>query len=295
MAIPHKCRIFAVIATLSFSLPAYAQAEGIIAGLLKSYVFSLVVAFVVLVLMLLGKRTRKVLHFPILLAALPCLPLGMSILKGGGTNSMLFFAIIGGYIAPWLFVVSSMIAAFVSSGHEEIPKEALTSEKRRSLWHALNITLPLAALLIEFTHPLGFTITRLLYYFDWFRSLLRSLNGVGPYFLVLALNYFFIVTVLLKIFDWVAIWRWLKPSLSGTSILVVANIIVLAFLLVPLGDESNPTIQALRDDLTSLYFWASMFLAFIGYLVMIKSSFFRTKSNSQLNTDAPPTGEAAVS
>ena len=66
MAIPHKCRIFAVIATLSFSLPAYAQAEGIIAGLLTSYVFSLVVALVVLVLMLLGKRTRKVLHFPIL-------------------------------------------------------------------------------------------------------------------------------------------------------------------------------------------------------------------------------------
>lgn len=291
MAITHKCRIFAVIATLSFSLPAYAQAEGIIAGLLKSYVFSLVVAFVVLVLMLLGKRTRKVLHFPILLAALPCLPLGMSILKGGGTNSMLFFAIIGGFIAPWLFVVSSMIAAFVSRGHEEIPKEALASEKKLSLWHALNITLPLAALLIEFTHPIG----RLLYYFDWFRSLLRSLNGVGPYFLVLALNYFFVVTVLLKIFDWVAIWRWLKPSLSGTSILVVANIIVLAFLLVPLGDQSNPTIQALRDDLTSLYFWASMFLAFIGYLVMIKSSFSGTKSNSQLNTDAPPTGEAPVS
>lgn len=207
---------------------------------------------------------------------------------------MLILAIIGGYIAPWLFVVSSMIAAFVSRGHEEIPKEALASEKRWPLWHALNVTLPLAALIIELTHPIGFTITRLLYYFDWFRSLLRSLNGVGPYFLVLALNYFFVVTVLLKLFDWVAIWRWLKPSSSGTSILLVANIIVLAFLLVPLGDQSTPTIQALRDDLTSLYFWSSMFLAFVGYLVMIKSSFFASRSNSQLNTDARPTGEAPV-
>ena len=295
MAIPHKSRIFAVIVTLSFSLPAYAQAEGIIAGLLKSYVFSLVVAFVVLVLMLLGKRTRKVLHFPILLAALPCLPLGMSFLNGGGNNSMIILAVIGGYIAPWLFVISSMIAAFVSRRHEEIPKEALTSEKRWPLWHALNVTLPLAALLIEFTNPMGFTITRLLYYFDWFRSLLRSLNGVGPYFLMLTINYFFVVTVLLKLFDWLAIWRWLKPSLSGTSILVVANIIVLGFLLVPLGDESNPTIQALRDDLTGLYFWASIFLAFIGYLVMIKSSLFGSRTNSQLNTDAQPTGEAPVS
>ncbi|MBS1145210.1 MAG: hypothetical protein H6R14_2616 [Proteobacteria bacterium] len=295
MAIPYKFRIFAVITTLSFSLPAYAQAEGIIAGLLKSYVFSMVVAFIVLVLMLLGKRTRKVLHFPILLAALPCLPLGMSILKGGGTNSMFIFAIIGGYIAPWLFVVSSTIAAFVSRGNEEVPEEALASEKRRSLWHALNLTLPLAALIIKFTHPIGFTITRLLYHFDWFRSLLRALNGVGPYFLVLALNYFFVVTVLLKIFDWIAVWRWLKPSLSGTNILLVANIIVLGFLLVPLGDQSNPTIQALRDDLTGLYFWTGMLLAFIGYLVMIKSSFSGTKSNSQLNTDAPPTGEAPVS
>lgn len=295
MAIPLKCRIFAALAICSLSLPAYAQAEGIITSLLKSYVFSLVVAFVVLILMLLGKQTRKLLLLPILLAALPCLPLGVSILKGGGTNSMLYFALIGGYIAPWLFVVSSMIAAFVSRGQKEIPKQALASENRRSLWHALNITLPLVALLIEFTHPIGFTISRLLYYFDWFRSLLRSLNGAGPYYLVLALNYFFIVTVLLKIFYWLAIWRWLKPSLSGTGILVVANIIVLAFPLVSLGDQSDPTIQAIRDDLTSLYFWASMFLALIGYLVMVKSSFFETRSNPPLNTDAPHTGGAPIS
>lgn len=295
MATPLKCRIFAAFATLSLSLPAYAQAEGVIAWLLKSYVFSLVVAFVVLILMLFGKQTRKLLFLPILLAALPCLPLGISFIKGGGTNSLLFFAIIGGYIAPWLFVVLSMIAAFVSRGHKEIPKQALASKTRRSLWHALNITLPLAALLIEFTHPIGFTVSRLLYHFDWFRSLVWSLKGVGPYFFMLALNYFFVVTVLLKIFDWVGIWRWLKPSLSGTSVLVVGNIIVLAFLLVPLGDQSDPTIQAIRDDLTSMYFWASMFLALIGYLVMIKSSFSATRSNSPFNTDTPLTGGAPVS
>lgn len=293
MAILHKFRIFAVIATLSFSLPAYAQAEGAIAVLLMGYAFSMAVAFIVLVLMLRGKRTRKVVHFPILLAALLSLPLGMVILKGGGANSVIFVAIIGGYIAPWLFVVSSMIAAFVSRGHKKIQKEALGFEKRRSLWQALNITLPPAMLLVEITYPTGFIITRLLDYFDWFGSLLQTLNGAGPYFLTLALNYLFVVTVLLKIFDWVAIWRWLKPSLSGTSILLVANIIVLGFLLVHLGDGSNPTIQALRH-LTDLYFWTSMLLAFIGYLIMIKSSFSGTKSNSQLNTDAPSTSEAPV-
>jgi hypothetical protein len=294
MAIPPKCRIFTVIATLSFSFPAYAQAEGIITGLLKIYAFSLVVAFVVLILMLLGKQTRKVLFFPILLAVLPSLPLGKFLLQGGGTNSVFAFAVIGGYIAPWIFVVASMIAALVSKGRKAVPKQHPASERGRSLWLALNVTLPLAALLLELTRPLGFSIAQLLGHFAWFISLWRSLDKFGISVLLWTLNYLFVAIVLLKIFDWLAVWRWLKPASSGANILAVANVIVLAFFLAPFGDQSDPKFWAIRE-LTSLYVWVSMLLALIGYLVMIKSSFSGSRYNSPLNTDSPPTGGAPVS
>lgn len=276
MAIPPKCRTLVVFPMLLFSLPVCAQVEGIIAGILKLYAFSLLIAFVVLILMLLGTRTRKVLLFPILLAVLATLPLARALLQGG-TSSAFTYALIGGFIAPWIFVVTSLIAAVVSKARKIVPKRPYLSEGGWSLWLSLNVTLPLAALL-AFTRPLDFSITHLMHQFAWFVSFLGSHKGVAAFVIRLALDYFLVATILLKVFDWIGVWRWLKPASSGANVLAAANVIILFFFLAPLGSQSDPKFQIIRE-LTSLYVWTSMLLALIGYLIMINASISGARSD----------------
>lgn len=293
VTILHRYRTPVGLALLFLCLSAHAQVEGVIAGVLTSYLFSFVIAFVVFILMFLGQQTRKMLLFPLLLATLFCLPLGRTLLQGGGANSVLFIALGGGFVASWSFVLTSIIAVVASKWREKVPKQPPASKKGRPLWLALNIALSIAALLVV-TQPLGFSLSRLLYNFAWFESLMRLPNNATAYVIWLTLDYLFLAVILLKVIDWFAVWKWIRPTPVAANVLALANAIVLFFFITLLGDLSNPLFQGFRE-LTSMYHWASVLIALFGYLMLIKSSVSEARSNQLHNTEAPPKGVAPLS
>jgi len=254
---------------------------------------SIALAAVALVLMVLNRRTRPALLYPVVVGLVSAGPYLMFVLGAPMSNRELMTAYGALSVAPWIFLLTSAVVApiyLLKSGREANPSSH-DSGARPSFWWGFNFVFPFAVLLTAIPYVAN---SDWLYMFPQLRELIFS-KGHTPRFLFLSvlLNYFVVAAVLAVVSHLIGVFRLINPATYGMGALLLVNglelirALLIAYFIYSWKDES---FFIRVSEVNQLFVWPLRLAAAIGIGTIALSNLVNAKSNRPMQPTAASGG-----
>ena len=287
--------VFALVAVPSFAAAqGYASWEGLGGTIVRMFWLSASIASALFIAMVVNQKTRSLVIYPLVLGLLCAAPYIMfSVGIGGGIRNLtVVYTMIQAQLAPWIFIVSAIVTimvALVSGRLTKDPSEKVSnpaeSTSRKSFWLALNLALPVAALLSNLPNM---SISRWLLEIGPISNLILQLVPMSKLLLAtIVIDYAVVAVILAVLFAVLRGHKWLNPGSRGKEIILLSNIaevfrvfVVVAFPLYHDLNVAETQARIARAELLSLYFWPISFLALTGFITMLYFQFKTTRAVS---------------
>lgn len=254
---------------------------------------SIGLAAVVLVLMVLNKKTRPALLYPVVLGLASAGPYLMFVLGAPMSNRELMTVYRALSVAPWIFVLASAVVAPICllRARGQATPALYESDVRLSVWWGINLLFPFAVLLTAVPYVAN---SDWLYMFPQLRELIFS-KGHTPRFLLLSvlLNYFIVAAVLAAVLYLIGAFRLINPATYGRGALLLVNglelvrALLIAYFIYSWKDES---FFIRVSEVNQLFVWPLRFAAAVGIGAIVLSSLVNAKSNHPMQPTAASGG-----